>query len=166
MQSVHWRMMMPELNGCSDKNEDHHQYPSNKPLVCVSSSQLVLQQCCKICQKPVYAKKSLDVENSTTFVSISLKYDPLPFPDTDPVNHNDDGKEEEQDGDPVDPVHILHEIRVRAVGILFPEVKVFSDLFKNSHSFLTFLCCKSLVKGEDKVGRWKPSSHFSLYLLP
>jgi hypothetical protein len=122
MQAVHWRMMMPELNGCSDKNEDHHQYPSNKPLVCVSSSQLVLQQCCKICQKPVYAKKSLDVENSTTFVSISLKYDPLPFPDTDPVNHNDDGKEEEQDGDPVDPVHILHEIRVRAVGILLPDV--------------------------------------------
>ena len=111
-------------------------------------------------------KKSLDVENSTTFVSISLKYDPLPFPDTDPVNHNDHSKEEEQDGDPVDPMHILHEIRVRAVGILFPEVKVFSDLFKNSHSFLTFLCCKSLVKGEDKVGSWKPSSHFSLYLLP
>ena len=37
-------------------------------------------------------------------------------------HHNDDGKKEEEDRDPVDPVHILHEIRIRPVGILLPEV--------------------------------------------
>src|ERR1700761_8085295 len=46
---------------------------------------------------------------------------------------NDQSHQEHENGDPVDPMHIPHPLRIRCIRIPLLDIKVFLDLSPNSH---------------------------------
>jgi hypothetical protein len=46
---------------------------------------------------------------------------------------NDNGREEHEDGYPVDPMHILHPLRMRRIGIPLFNVEILGNLSPHSH---------------------------------
>jgi hypothetical protein len=45
----------------------------------------------------------------------------------------DERYQKQQNGNTVNAMHVLHPLRIRPVGILFPDVKIFAYLPPNAH---------------------------------
>jgi hypothetical protein len=51
----------------------------------------------------------------------------------DPQDQKNKPQQEHKDGNPVDPMHIPHPLRIRRIRIPLPDIKIFGDLPPNSH---------------------------------
>lgn len=49
-------------------------------------------------------------------------------------DHKDQRRQEHENTDPVNPMHIPHPLRIRRVGISFPDIEVFFDLSPYTHA--------------------------------
>src|SRR5579871_562787 len=56
-----------------------------------------------------------------------------------PDNDQDQPQQEHKDRDPVDPVHVLHPLRMRRIGVAFLDVEVLFYLPPNSHNWWIIL---------------------------
>ena len=55
------------------------------------------------------------------------------MPEHQPVDHNNDRDQKHENGNAIDPMHILHPLRMRCVRITLLDVEILPDLSPNSH---------------------------------